>query len=148
MFKKTIIFSVVFLISLQFIQVTQTNPKVDENIALHTSKDVMKILKKGCYDCHSYNTNWPSYSKIAPISFFVTSHVNDARAALNFSKWDEIDNNIKKLRLKRAIVTVKNGRMALPSYLSMHKEAVLSQTEKKVLLKWFQKELSKIKENK
>ena len=102
----------------------------------------MDILKRSCYDCHSYETKWPVYSSVAPVSFFVASHVKKARNALNFSKWNEIDSKIKNERLKRAIITVKNERMALPSYVMAHEEAKLSKDDKGILVKWFKDELA------
>ena len=143
MLKKTIIFVVLLLFVIQFISLDKTNPKVDENVTLDAPKNVMSILKISCYDCHSYETKWPYYSNIAPISFFVVSHVNDGRDALNFSKWQEIDPDIKQKRLKRAIKTVNNEMMALPSYVSAHEDAQLSKDKKKILTGWFESELNK-----
>ena len=141
MLKKTAIFTVILLILIQFIGVDKTNPKVDDEITLKAPQDVMELLRKSCYDCHSYETRWPYYSDIAPVSFFVASHVKKARSAMNFSEWKNIDPKIKTERLKRAIVTVNNGRMALPSYVSAHEEAKLNQDEKEILKNWFKKEL-------
>jgi hypothetical protein len=143
--KKTAIFTVITLILIQFIHVDKTNPKVDKELEVKAPKDVMHILKRSCYDCHSYETKWPAYSNIAPISFVVASHVKDARAAMNFSTWKLIDSKIKVQRLKRAIQTVNNGMMALPSYLYAHKNAKLSTDEKKIISAWFEKELSALK---
>ena len=144
MLKKTVIWSVAALVAIQFIEVDKSNPKVESEIALQAPQKVMSILKKSCYDCHSNETKWPHYSNIAPISFVVASHVKDARAALNFSEYEKIDKERKVARLKRAIVTVKNERMALPSYVMAHQEAKLSQDEKVVLVKWFEKELESL----
>ncbi len=141
MLKKTFIFTVIFLVALQFIPVEKTNPPIDTDVALNESGEVINILKKGCFDCHSNETKWPYYSNIAPISFFVASHVKKGRKALNFSQWYDIDPKIKEQRLKRAVMTVNNSMMALPSYLSVHEEAVLSKNEKKVLTDWFESEL-------
>lgn len=145
MFKKTAIFTVIVLILIQFIHVDKTNPKVDDQLEVKAPEDVMNILKKSCYDCHSYETKWPSYSNIAPISFVVASHVKDARRAMNFSTWKVIDSKIKEERLKRAIQTVNNGMMALPSYIYAHKNAKLDNDEKKILSAWFKEELSALK---
>ena len=148
MLKKTIIFTLFILIAIQFINVEKTNPPIDDAIVLQAPKEVMSIVKNSCYDCHSYETKWPSYSDIAPISFFVASHVKDGRKALNFSKWAQIETAKKEQRLKRAIITVNNGMMALPSYTSMHEDAKLSKDEKKILTAWFEQELELIKTQK
>ena len=145
MFKKTIFTIVLTFIAIQFIPIEKSNPKVDEKIALTAPKNVMNILKTSCYDCHSYETKWPYYSDIAPISWVVSSHVKKARKAFNFSEWRNIETSIKEQRLKRAIITVNNEMMALPSYLSAHKEAKLNKDEKTVLTSWFKQELENIK---
>lgn len=147
MLKKTAIFTILTLILIQFIHVDKTNPKIDKNIELNAPHDVMYILKRSCYDCHSYETKWPYYSNIAPISFVVASHVKDARSAINFSKWELIDSKTKVDRLKRAIQTVNNGMMALPSYVYAHKGAKLTKSEKEVLTSWFKQELSSLEKN-
>lgn len=144
MIKKTFIFVAIFLISIQFISIDKTNPPIDETVALKAPEDVLNILKKGCYDCHSNETKWPYYADIAPASFFVSSHVKKGRKALNFSNYENIDKEIKKQRLQRAVMTINNGMMALPSYLSVHNEAVLSKDEKKILTQWFEDEIKRI----
>lgn len=148
MLKKTLIFIIILLFAIQFISIDKTNPPVDEKIALNAPQEVMDILKNSCYDCHSFETKWPYYSNIAPVSFFVASHVKKGRKALNFSQWSEIDPQRKEQRLKRAITTVNNGMMALPSYVSAHEEAQLSKDKKNLLTKWFNAELEVIQENK
>jgi hypothetical protein len=139
--KKIVLGLAAFLVLLQFIPVEKTNPPIDPQKTLSTDTTVLSLLKKSCYDCHSNETQWPSYAAIAPISFFVVSHVNDGRKALNFSEYNTIEPAIKEARLKRAVMTVKNERMALPSYRYVHDNANLSLEEKKVLIAWFEEEL-------
>ena len=146
--KKIIFTFVAILLLLQLIPVEKTNPQINSQSTLNTNISVMKILKKSCYDCHSNETKWPFYTSIAPFSFFVTSHVNDGRKALNFSNYNNIDNETKEKRLQRAIITTKNGRMALPSYLFAHKSAKLSKEEKKILSAWFEHEIKITKRDK
>jgi uncharacterized membrane protein len=147
MIKKSLLFLVIVLIAIQFIPIKKTNPPVNEAIALHADKKVMKILRKSCYDCHSNETKWSVYADIAPLSFGVISHVEDGRAALNFSRYKTIPKEIKIARLKRAISTVKLGIMPLSSYLLFHKDASLTQEDKKILIAWFEKELQRLQNN-
>jgi len=141
MLKKTLLATFLSLVAIQFIPLEKTNPKVDDSKALHCDEKVMVILKKSCYDCHSNETKWSTYSEIAPLSFGVVSHVNDGRKALNFSEYKVIEIERKKARLKRAIVTLNNGMMPLPSYTMFHEEAVLTKEERAILVKWFESEL-------
>ena len=141
--KKTVIFLILAFIAIQFIPMKKTNPAVDEAINLQAPTEVTSILKRACYDCHSFETKWPSYSDIAPISWSVIGHVNDGRKAFNFSTWKEIPKEIKSKRLKRAIKTINNGMMPLPNYVKFHDEAILSDGDKKILVDWCNEELVK-----
>lgn len=142
MIKNIMIATIVILVAIQFINVDKTNPVVNDALTLKAPEEVMTLLKKSCYDCHSNETVWPNYSNVAPVSFFVAGHVHDARRAMNFSQWSEIDKETKTRRLERAIVTVKNGMMALPSYIWGHEEAKLTKEEKAILVTWFENELN------
>lgn len=146
MLKKTLIITIAILLGIQLISVDKTNPPIDDTLALKAAPEIMKILKKGCYDCHSNETKWPLYSDIAPVSFFVASHVKKGRRAMNFSLWNQIDEKIKIERLKRGVIAVNNGSMALPSYLSAHEEAKLDKDEKAIITTWFKKELKALEE--
>lgn len=141
--KKTILILILAFIAIQFIPTDKTNPPIDDASKLNASNKVMDILKRSCYDCHSYETVWPEYSSIAPISWSIIGHVNDGRKALNFSTWTDIPKEIKIKRLKRAIKTVNNGMMPLPNYLRFHDEAVLSDEDKQVIVHWCESELAK-----
>lgn len=141
--KKSILFVVLLLTLMQLIGIDKTNPDVDLTTELKVPEDIGHLLEKSCYDCHSNKTVWPGYADIAPVSFFVASHVEDGRKALNFSNWDNIPKDIKIARLKRSIITVKNGMMPLSSYLWMHKEAKLTSNEQSKLAAWFQAQLKK-----
>jgi len=81
---------------------------------------VSAALRRGCYDCHSHETSWPWYSAIAPSSFFVARHVEEAREHLNFSKWAQYTGPAALHKLKEAVEEVEEGEMPLPSYLLLH----------------------------
>ena len=49
--------------------------------------DVTEILKRSCADCHSHETVYPWYSRIAPLSWGMHDHIRVGRVELNFSKW-------------------------------------------------------------
>jgi len=144
--KKTILIIVAVLVAIQLIRPERTNPPVDPSLTLQTDPEVMRILKRSCYDCHSNETKWPWYSNIAPLSWSITSHVKEGREALNFSKWHQIDPKTKKKRLKRAVKTTSNGMMPLPSYLWIHHDAKLSKADKARLKAWFEAQLQQLPE--
>ncbi len=140
---KTTLILLGILLALQLIRPEMTNPPVDKARTLKAPEKVMKILKTSCYDCHSFETIWPWYAQIAPLSWSIAGHVNEGREALNFSRYNEIDPKIKTKRLKRAIQTINNGMMPLSSYLLLHKDAKLNNTQKETLIEWCNRELKK-----
>lgn len=60
------------------------------------------LAVRACFDCHSNETEWPWYSNIAPLSWYVQSHVDEGRRELNFSEWarrqDEADEVVESIR--------------------------------------------------
>jgi hypothetical protein len=74
--------------AIQFIPVDRTNPPVDTRSV--GSEPVMKLFRNACFDCHSNETVWPWYGKVAPFSWLVARDVNKGREALNFSNWSRM----------------------------------------------------------
>lgn len=130
--KKVIIALALIFIGIQFIPVTRTNPEVVSDFA--GPMDVKNILKRSCYDCHSNETKWPWYSYVAPASWFVTHHVEEGRAHLNFSNWAQISGN---MYLRGEICEeIEQGEMPLESYLLLHSRAKVSEEELDTLKLW------------
>lgn len=136
MFKSFWFWSIVILIVIQFIpmnvpQTIEGNPQSQ----IVAPQEVMTILKRSCYDCHSNSVIYPWYDKIAPASFYVKSHIEKGRKHLNFSIWNEYDQE-KKLKLLKRIPKSIVIRMPLSSYLWLHEEAMLSKEEKQIVSNW------------
>jgi hypothetical protein len=132
------------LILLQFIKIeVPPPPKASKSDEIKAPKEVMKILKRSCYDCHSNQTKWPWYSKIAPISWEVNSHVKNGRAWLNFSIWEKYPKE-KKKKLYQGIEKSITWQMPPSDYLLIHKDARLSKKQRDLIKKWAQKELEKL----
>ena len=134
--KKTVLYILAIFILSQFIQTDKTKIKHNQDTELKAPKEVISILKRSCYDCHSFETKWPKYSYVAPISWVVSANVHNGRDALNFDTWTKIDPAIKKARLKRLKHLVDIDMMPKDEYLLIHKDAKLSSKGKEVLVKW------------
>lgn len=134
MFKK-IIFVVIFaFIVIQFIPVQKTNPPVTRDF--QTEKHMKKLLKRSCYDCHSNETVWPWYSRIAPFSWLLADDVSDARKHVNFSEWDKYDPKKVRRIIEEMVEQVEEGEMPLRIYLFMHHEAKLSDADIAYIKSW------------
>jgi hypothetical protein len=131
--KKFIIFLVFIIVGIQFIPVERTNPPVTSDI--DAPADIKTILKKACYDCHSNETNWPWYSKVAPISFVTVGDVNEGREHLNFSEWGNYTD--KTDRIKDEIwEEIREEHMPPWMYRVSHSESKLTPEEKNLLRNW------------
>ncbi len=132
--KYFVIILIVLLFLIQLVPVARTNPPVTSNI--ETPAEVKTIIKRACYDCHSSESTWPWYSKIAPSSWFVINHVNEARDEYNFSTWDKYSPEKKSEIIEEIWEEVDEGKMPLWSYVILHPEAKLSAEDKKVIYSW------------
>ena len=102
---------------------------------LQAPKEVLSILKRSCYDCHSSEVKAPWYYTVAPMSWYTQRNVQHAREIMNFSKWNTYskERQIKFLeKLPKAIVI----RMPKKAYLYLHEEVALTKNEKKLLSSW------------
>ena len=132
--KKIAIGFIVILVGIQFFSVNKTNPPVTAEI--DAPPEVMSILKRSCYDCHSNETKWPWYSYVAPVSWLVTDDVNEGRKHLNFSDWGDLTRQ-KMVRKKEHIGDeVKEGGMPLWKYTLIHSDAKLTDKDKNIILEW------------
>ena len=122
----------------------RTNPPVDERKTLHAntqvSPEVGAILERSCNDCHSSETVWPWYSNVAPISWFLQSHVEEGRRELSFSEWGTYAKRKRERKLHEICEQVESGQMPLTSYLPLHPSARLSDEDKRVLCEWTKQE--------
>lgn len=103
--------------------------------------NVEKILTTSCYDCHSNNTNYPWYSHVQPFAFYLADHIEDGKSELNFSEFGEYSERRQKSKLRSSLSQVEDGEMPLSSYTLVHKDARLSEKEKRALMEWIEKVL-------
>ena len=124
---------VLLLIAIQFVQPDRTNPPANpaggfQEVA-KTVPDAAAILKRACADCHSNETTWPWYSRIAPVSWLVADDVKEGRAHLNFSEWSFLSPEASAIKVREICREVKSGDMPLWQYKIMHPEARLTPAE-------------------
>jgi hypothetical protein len=141
-----VVLAVLFLAA-QLKPVQRSNPASDPSKSLWAQTQVpaeaADILRRACSDCHSNETRWPWYSRVAPVSWFVTDHVNHGRLHLNFSDWvtaSSHSNSSPEQRLGRIAEEVAEGGMPLRSYLWLHPDARLTPAEVQTLRDWSQRE--------
>ncbi|HEY4086583.1 MAG TPA: heme-binding domain-containing protein [Bryobacteraceae bacterium] len=101
------------------------------------SPQTRDLVKRACYNCHSNETTWPWYSSIAPVSWLTQRDVNQGRAHLNFSEWNDPMNQPDDV-----VQQVAGGNMPPWFYLPMHPEAKLTKDERAALARGLQKSLN------
>ena len=132
--RVVLLLAVLTLVVIQFRTVDRTNPPVVSEV--NAPPEVMEILRRSCYDCHSNETRWPWYSHVAPLSWRVAGHVEDGRKDLNFSDWPALDLQEEVHLLEEIGEEVSEGEMPLQDYLWLHREARLSESDVRTLLAW------------
>ena len=108
---------------------TKSNPPV-RAAAPWPSEEAEAIARTSCYACHSNETEWPAYSYVAPMSWLVRKDVEGGRDELNFSEWDEDSADAAE----DAEEEIVEGRMPLPNYRRIHREARLTDEEAAILI--------------
>jgi hypothetical protein len=101
------------------------------------SAETRALAKRACFDCHSNETVWPWYASIAPISWVVTNDVMGGRHQLNFSEWNQPQEDADE-----AAKAVRQGFMPLSIYLPAHPEADLTASERERLAQGFERSLT------
>ncbi len=136
------------IIVLQFFGIDKTRPPIVDTetleAAVNVPADISLILSRSCNDCHSHKTDYPWYANIQPIGWFLKDHIQYGREHLNFSIFSTYSTDKKKKKLDEICEEVKSGRMPLPSYLWIHRDAELSESGRQVLCGWAEDESKKL----
>lgn len=142
--KKIFIGIAIVLIVMQFFQIDKSPIPIEKEktfaATLNPPKDILAQMKTSCYDCHSNETNYPWYTYIAPVSFWIRGHIKNGRNALNFSTWSEMTVDDQKHALHECAEEIEEGHMPPKGYYRMHSEAYLDDTKKALLMDWFKEQ--------
>lgn len=100
-----------------------------------------ELARQACFDCHSNETQWPAYSRVAPISWLIQHDVDEGRAVLNFSEWQRPQEEATE-----AAAVIREGEMPPAMYGLMHAHARLSETDRDHLARGLATTLGESKE--
>ncbi|HEY1374048.1 MAG TPA: heme-binding domain-containing protein [Candidatus Binatia bacterium] len=120
--------------AIQVVPVERSNPPVESDIA--APDDVKKILRRSCYDCHSNETRWPWYARVAPVSWLISSDVSEGRREVNFSVWSQFTGGRRARKFKEIVEQIEGNKMPQWYYLLLHSEAKLAPGDKEIILNW------------
>ena len=108
-----------------------TNPPVAQEPNWDSPR-TRELSVRACFDCHSYETIWPWYSNIAPISWLVYRDVIEGRETLNYSEWGS--QRGEGAEPGEAGEKISEDLMPPSYYLLSHPDARLSDAEKQELI--------------
>ena len=114
-----------------------TNPKSDFLTIEEAPHEVSNLIQSVCYDCHSYNTTYPWYSHIAPVSWWLDGHINNGREKVNFSVWDEYSTDQKDTLKNKCAKLIEKKWMPILTYKITHAGARLTEDQRLMLIDWF-----------
>lgn len=126
----------VAFVGAQLVPVERTNPPVEREVS--APEDVRAVLRQSCYDCHSHETRWPWYARVAPASWLVARDVREGREELNFSAWNRLTPAKRAEKRREVWEEVEEGHMPPWFYLPLHPDARLTDSDRDLLRAWSQ----------
>ncbi|MBL7805971.1 MAG: heme-binding domain-containing protein [Saprospiraceae bacterium] len=128
------------LVLIQIFRIDKSTPAIDpaqDFIAIAAPPpELQQVLKAACYDCHSFETRYPWYAEVAPVSWWLKHHVDEGREHLNFSTFGSLSDRDQLHALEESVEMVEEGEMPLGSYTWTHADARLSDAQKAQLVAW------------
>jgi cytochrome c len=85
------------------------------------------VLVNKCADCHSNETRWPVYARVAPGSWLIERDIVEARKKMNLSMWTVMSVDTQDVMIAKIIQEAKSGNMPPLQYRALHRQAKLTQ---------------------
>ena len=138
--KRLLLLGLFLLAAGQAVQVNRENPAIDQAKKLEATipvpPEIRQILRRSCNDCHSNETIWPWYSRVAPVSWLVAYDVREGRSDLNFSEWGAYTSKEKGDKLEEICGRVRRDEMPDGKYTLIHRDARLTAEERNAICAW------------
>lgn len=116
------------------------NPRVESAKGLDTllqdgaiPANAKAVLVAKCADCHSNQTKWPVYARVAPGSWLIERDIVKARQEMNLSHWEQIPVERQEILKAKILQEARSGAMPPPQYLALHWKARLSSDDVQAL---------------
>lgn len=149
--KIIVLVLIIAFVVVQFYRPERADPPIVQAETLEATvpvpANVAGILTRSCNDCHSNQTIYPWYSNVSPFSWLLIEHVEEGRRELNFSVWNSYSAKKKRRKFDEICEQVTSGEMPHNQYLWLHRDAILSAEDKKILCDWAATEKAKTPES-
>lgn len=139
--KKKILFGILIaFIGIQFFRPERnsgsaTSPN-DIAHATTVSPEIKSIMATSCNDCHSDRTEYPWYTNIQPVGWWLNHHVEEGKAEINFSQFNTYGVKRKIKKFHEIAEMIEEKEMPLNTYLWIHGNSKLNDSQSKSLLAW------------
>ena len=141
LWRTIILVLLLIFVLIQFIPIDRSAPEVNPGEDFLNSYEMpvefMTLVRDACYDCHSNESEYPWYSYVAPVSFWIQNHIDHGRKHLNYSIWTEYEIDKRMHKLEEMMDMVEEKEMPLSSYVWGHPEARLTDEQRAKLVDWF-----------
>jgi len=125
---------IIVLILIQFIPLDRVGHPSKPPASIPAS--VLAPLEAHCFTCHSSQTRWPRSAYVAPLSWYVTGKVRQAREAVDFTNFDalpedagrDVEKSVSRLAGSNAL----SAHGAIPGFPAIR----MSERERRVLAEW------------
>jgi hypothetical protein len=138
MIKRILLILPFFFVVAQFIRpdrsVPPLDPATDLLVMTNAPDDIRTAVRGACYDCHSYETDYPWYASITPVNWWLQDHINEGREVLNFSRWDLYAASEAAAEIGEEM---QEQEMPPVNYTWMHGHARLDQATTRKVVDWF-----------
>jgi hypothetical protein len=150
--KKILLGLAALLVIAQFIPIEKNDSDdqlFDISKGYDVPENVASILKVACNDCHTNKTEYPWYSKIQPVAWWLADHVKDGKRHLNLSTFMNLKLAIQNHKLEEIVEQVEKKEMPLPSYTNfgLHAGANLSDAQRQTIVTWAKAQMDTLKAN-
>ena len=95
--------------------------------------DAKAVLVQKCADCHSSETRWPVYARVAPGSWLIERDIVEARKKMDLSRWEEMPVETQEVLAAKIVQEAKSGEMPPLQYRLLHWDARLSKGDVQAL---------------
>lgn len=138
---KKILIGLIFIVAiLQFIRPNRNQGELEGpqymGKRFPIPADVRSILARSCFDCHSNHTEYPWYTSVQPLGWWLQRHVDEGKEELNFSEFLSYSEKRQQKKMKEVAEVLQEGEMPLSSYLVVHRKAKLSTAEQQTVTTW------------
>lgn len=116
--KQIAIGFVIVFVAAQLVRPERANPATDASSTIQaqagTASELAAVLDRSCGDCHSNQTVWPSFTRVAPLSWLMAFSVSKGREAVNFSEWASYPPEMQRALLSLSCQAATSGKMPGP----------------------------------